>query len=270
MKKQIDIEKIKAEYERVGNVWKVADSLGIAGQTVHRRLVAAGVDTSMNVFTEKDKKRLLRDYDKYRKEKRLADLAKELGRTKPFVCRQAAKLGLTANKKRDYYELDVTGKRYGRLTAVRDTGKRDHGSKVWLFLCDCGNEIEIPAHRAASSKTLSCGCLQRERTGEASMTHGLSKSRIYKTYNNMKRRCYYKRSRDYKWYGEKGVAVCDEWLRSFEDFYEWAVSNGYEEHLTIDRIDSDGDYCPENCQWITHSENVRRANKKKRKNEITS
>jgi len=201
--KKISTKLIKKEYERLGSIWKAAESLGISGQTVHRRLVAAGVDTSLNVFSKEDKKRLIEDYSLYREEKMLDYLAMEMGRTKQFICRQAGKLGLTKNKKRGYYKLEISGKKFGRLTAIRETGKKIDGCFEWLFLCDCGNEIRRKASLVSGGFVMSCGCLHRDRTSKASTTHGLSKSRVYKIYNGMISRCKHKSRRDFKWYGEK-------------------------------------------------------------------
>lgn len=85
--------------------------------------------------------------------------------------------------------------------------------------------------------------------------------RLVRIWHNMKQRCYNKNAKGYQWYGGKGVKICEEWMQSFKAFQDWAVANGYADNLTIDRIDSDKDYCPENCRWITHSENAARSHK---------
>lgn len=118
------------------------------------------------------------------------------------------------------------------------------------------------ARQLKNDKHTSCACQV--------IKHNLNESKIYATYHNMKYRCYTKTCYAYKNYGGKGVIICDEWLSDFMNFYSWAVNNGYDESLTIDRIDEDGNYEPSNCQWITKSENTRKANIKRgeRNNEI--
>lgn len=88
------------------------------------------------------------------------------------------------------------------------------------------------------------------------MKHGMTGTRIYQTWRNMKTRCYKEYDRKYKFYGGKGIKVCDEWLTNFKSFYEWAMQNGYTDEMTIDRIDSKKDYCPENCRWVSMIENI--------------
>lgn len=87
------------------------------------------------------------------------------------------------------------------------------------------------------------------------ITHNMSKTRLYKCWKNMKARCYIPSASRYKNYGERGISVCKEWL-NFELFMQWALNNGYTDNLTIDRINNDGDYCPENCRWVTIEENT--------------
>lgn len=90
------------------------------------------------------------------------------------------------------------------------------------------------------------------------MGHNLSETRLYRIWNNMKQRCYNEKNISYKYYGGKGIEICSEWLRSFKSFYDWAMENGYEENLSIDRIDSNSGYFPRNCRWVTLEENGRR------------
>ena len=101
------------------------------------------------------------------------------------------------------------------------------------------------------------------------MKHGLSETRLYKIWSNMKQRCYNENATSYNYYGEKGITICDEWLNDFQAFYDWAMANGYTDDLTIDRIKNDGNYCPENCRWITLDENSRRGKSERIENDIT-
>ena len=104
---------------------------------------------------------------------------------------------------------------------------------------------------------MSCGCLVPERmsaVGQKRKTHGESQTRLYRIWSGMKSRCLNPRNRKYNIYGGKGVKVCPEWVYSFENFRDWAVVNGYADNLTIDRIDSNGDYEPSNCRWTTYNE----------------
>lgn len=157
---------------------------------------------------------------------------------------------------------ELTGKRFGKLTVIRETGKKN-GVYMWECICDCGNNINVRGHELTRGHTKSCGCLKKERITEYNTTHGLSYTRLYTIWCGIKERCYTPTATNYKFYGAKGVSVCQEWLNDFQVFYDWAITHGYKDNLTIDRKDSDGDYCPENCQWITQSENATRANNKR-------
>jgi len=162
---------------------------------------------------------------------------------------------------------DLTGQRFGRLVVLRDSGKRSPSNNIyWLCQCDCGKTKATLGQRLRSGKTSSCGCYLRE----CRIKHGDTKrgkiERIYTIWTNMKGRCYRVNKPDYKYYGGRGITVCEEWRNDYAVFRFWAMLNGYQDNLTIDRIDSAGNYEPHNCQWITKSENVGKANQERYKN----
>ena len=147
---------------------------------------------------------------------------------------------------------NLIGQRFGLLTVVSRDGSNSHGRAVWLCQCDCGNKTSITTSRLTSSETKSCGCPRNRTTHGDSRGH--KRSRLFGIYHGMKNRCFNKNMLNYSDYGGRGISVCPEWRDSYEAFKTWALSSGYKDSLTLDRIDNDGDYCPTNCRWTTRKE----------------
>ena len=149
---------------------------------------------------------------------------------------------------------DITGQTFGRLTALYRVGKNKQNSSIWHCKCQCGKEIDVSLPVLQNKKSLSCGCLKKEKLIGRNTKHGLTNTRIYREWRTMKERCYRPTHEYYDYYGGKGIRVCEEWKNNFNNFYEWAINNGYQNDLTIDRKDNSKDYCPENCRWVTFKE----------------
>lgn len=153
---------------------------------------------------------------------------------------------------------NLIGKKFGRLTVVDYIGKNKNMKRIWLCKCECGKEKEVPTSYLTSGDTKSCGCLLSDRSREfyskLNKTHGMTHTRLYVKWRGMIDRCYNKRTNGYENYGGRGIKVCNEWRNDFKKFYEWANKTGYKNGLTIDRIDVNKDYCPNNCRWATIKE----------------
>ena len=151
-------------------------------------------------------------------------------------------------------ETDLSGKKFGRLEVLCYSHRNKNHEPFWTCKCDCGNTIVIRGADIKNGHTKSCGCLQREMIKQRSTTHGMEGTRLYRIYCGMISRCYRPSQKNFPRYGGRGIKVCDEWLNGFEAFCKWAMLNGYSDNLTLDRIDNDKNYCPENCRWTTRKE----------------
>lgn len=170
--------------------------------------------------------------------------------------------------------IDLTGRRFGRLTVIKRAGSmywsNGGANPTWLCKCDCGNEKVVLGECLRKGTTVSCGCYKQEVDKARNYKHGASvtckNERLYHVWLSMRERANNPKCRAYKWYGAKGVKVCEGW-KDYTTFREWAFDNGYNPNAeygacTLDRIDPCGDYEPNNCRWVTMTVQLKNRRKK--------
>ena len=157
---------------------------------------------------------------------------------------------------------EIIGKQFGYLTVTKQVDSNKNNQICYECLCDCGNTTIVTKNHLVTGHTKSCGCYKGRMCSSANFKHGQAGKRLYNTYYHMKRRCFNLKDKEYHRYGGRGITVCDEWLgkNGFENFYSWAMNSGYQDNLSIDRIDNNKNYEPSNCRWATPEQQMNNVN----------
>jgi hypothetical protein len=179
------------------------------------------------------------------------------------VIGSALKLGKTRScgcYNKDIHRFtSIAGLKFNRLTAIEPTGKTKNGIIIWRCLCECGNETSVPSTSLRNQSIKSCGCFHKEvaaQQGASTAIHGMSNSRLYRIWGNMKSRCYNKNASSFEHYGARGIQICESWINDFQAFLK-DMGPTFKKGLTLDRIDVNGNYEPSNCRWASTKEQSR-------------
>lgn len=155
--------------------------------------------------------------------------------------------------------VDLTGRKFSKLTILGRVWRLNSNRVYWLCKCECGSLRIIQTSHLKDGHSKSCGCL----IGHNGI-HYKTDTRLYKIWGGIKTRCLNPNCTTYNYYGGRGIVMCDEWKNNFQAFYDWAMLNGYQDNLELDRIDNDKNYSPDNCRWVTHKENCNNRRTSKR------
>lgn len=156
------------------------------------------------------------------------------------------------------YRPNLIGQKFGKLTVLKFIGNDKYNNRIWECICECGNITKVNSCSLRSNNTKSCGCLIKEVSSKIGLNNKkdfiMSQTKIYRIWDGICQRCLNPKTIKYKNYGGRGIKICDEWLNDSQVFYDWAINNGYKEGLSIERVDNNGNYEPNNCKWATVKE----------------